>query len=83
MILDPKIKNLINQRALEVDISLGEAEEIWLSMGNFIKETIKSASPLNLESFKNVYIKGLGTFYAVEKRIINYPKEINEPIKQL
>lgn len=85
--LDPKIKKIINKHSIDSGIEMLQGEEIWNSLGSFIKKTMKEANYLDDTTFKNVYVKGIGTFHSIPSRIWvvkeSYLKHNNESIEQL
>lgn len=67
--MDAKLKRLINKRAKEVKIDISQGEEIWESLGKFVKSVIREGKMEDLDSYKSIYIKDLGTLYPNKKFI--------------
>ena len=47
LVVPNKIKKIINQEARRADIEVGQAEEIWLSIGRFIASVCKEGEVLD------------------------------------
>jgi len=81
MIKDPKIKKIIRKQCKESGIDISDGEEIWNSLGMFIKDAFREGDYNVDGSFKNIYIKGLGTFHHDPKRIYAVRKSMELKLK--
>jgi maltose-binding protein MalE len=67
--MDVILKRILQEKAKELGLTLGQAEDIFKSVPRFISEVIEEGNIEDLDSYKSVYIKDLGTFYP-HKRMI-------------
>ncbi len=72
-----KIDRILEEVAKEVGVSKQDAAELIDNIFLEVKKIIESAEKDNVESFKSIQIRGLGTF-KVNKNKINRYKKINE-----
>lgn len=61
--MDVILKRILQEKADELGLTLGQAEEIFKSIPRFIHKTIEEGDISDLDTYKSVYIKDLGTFY--------------------
>ena len=61
--MDVILERILEQKADELGINKGQAIEIYKSLFAFIRKTTAEATPLDLSTYKSVYIKDLGVFY--------------------
>jgi hypothetical protein len=73
--MDPKIKKILNEECDRVDIEYNQGEEIWKLLGQFIKENMKKGDIEDFSTFKNIYIRGLGTFYTNSRILHGFKKK--------
>jgi hypothetical protein len=86
--MDVILEKLITLKAKELNISKSQAIEIFNSIPRFVVKVMKEGDPLNLDSYKSIYIKDLGVIYPrldiaknIKKSIENnLNKEANEDI---
>lgn len=86
--MDVILEKLITLKAKELNISKSQAIEIFNSIPRFVVKVMKEGDPLNLDSYKSIYIKDLGIIYPrldIAKNIKrsienNLNKEANEDI---
>jgi hypothetical protein len=86
--MDVILEKLITLKAKELNISKSQAIEIFNSIPRFVVKVMKEGDPLNLDSYKSIYIKDLGVIYPrldIAKNIKrsienNLNKEANEDI---
>lgn len=60
------------------NVSLRTVRDIESSIFQMIKEEISKGNREDFDSFKNIYIKNLGTFYASKNKWIKINKKNNE-----
>lgn len=86
--MDVILEKIITLKAKELNISKSQAIEIFNSIPRFVVKVMKEGDPLNLDSYKSIYIKDLGIIYPrldIAKNIKrsienNLNKEANEDI---
>lgn len=86
--MDVILEKIIILKAKELNISKSQAIEIFNSIPRFVVKIMKEGDPLNLDSYKSIYIKDLGIIYPridIAKNIKrsienNLNKEANEDI---
>lgn len=86
--MDVILEKIITLKAKELNISKSQAIEIFNSIPRFVVKIMKEGDPLNLDSYKSIYIKDLGIIYPrldIAKNIKrsienNLNKEANEDI---
>jgi len=86
--MDVILEKIITLKAKELNISKSQAIEIFNSIPRFVVKIMKEGDPLNLDSYKSIYIKDLGIIYPrldiaknIKKSIENnLNKEANEDI---
>lgn len=86
--MDVILEKIITLKAKELNISKSQAIEIFNSIPRFVVKTMKEGNPLDLDSYKSIYIKDLGIIYPrldiaknIKKSIEdNLNKEANEDI---
>jgi hypothetical protein len=81
MIKDPKIKKIIRKQCKETGIDISDGEKIWESIGKFIKDAFKEGDYFEPSTFKNIYIKGMGSFHTIPKRIYAVKKSMEEKLE--
>jgi hypothetical protein len=86
--MDVTLEKIIILKAKELNISKSQAIEIFNSIPRFVVKIMKEGNPLDLDSYKSIYIKDLGIIYPrldIAKNIKrsienNLNKEANEDI---
>jgi hypothetical protein len=86
--MDVTLEKIITLKAKELNISKSQAIEIFNSIPRFVVKIMKEGNPLDLDSYKSIYIKDLGIIYPrldIAKNIKrsienNLNKEANEDI---
>ena len=86
--MDVTLEKIITPKAKELNISKSQAIEIFNSIPRFVVKIMKEGNPLDLDSYKSIYIKDLGIIYPrldIAKNIKrsienNLNKEANEDI---
>jgi hypothetical protein len=86
--MDVTLEKIITLKAKELNISKSQAIEIFNSIPRFVVKIMKERNPLDLDSYKSIYIKDLGIIYPrldIAKNIKrsienNLNKEANEDI---
>ena len=86
--MDVTLEKIITLKAKELNISKSQAIEIFNSIPRFVVKIMKEPNPLDLDSYKSIYIKDLGIIYPrldIAKNIKrsienNLNKEANEDI---
>ena len=86
--MDVTLEKIITLKAKELNISKSQAIEIFNSIPRFVVKIMKEGTPLDLDSYKSIYIKDLGIIYPrldIAKNIKrsienNLNKEANEDI---
>jgi hypothetical protein len=86
--MDVILEKIITLKAKELNISKSQAIEIFNSIPRFVVKIMKEGNPLDLDSYKSIYIKDLGIIYPrldIAKNIKrsienNLNKEANEDI---
>lgn len=86
--MDVALEKIITLKAKELNISKSQAMEIFNSIPRFVVKIMKEGNPLDLDSYKSIYIKDLGIIYPrldIAKNIKrsienNLNKEANEDI---
>jgi hypothetical protein len=86
--MDVTLEKIIILKAKELNISKSQAIEIFNSIPRFVVKIMKERNPLDLDSYKSIYIKDLGIIYPrldIAKNIKrsienNLNKEANEDI---
>lgn len=86
--MDVNLEKIITLKAKELNISKSQAIEIFNSIPRFVVKIMKEGNPLDLDSYKSIYIKDLGIIYPrldIAKNIKrsienNLNKEANEDI---
>ena len=86
--MDVTLEKIITLKAKELNISKSQAIEIFNSIPRFVVKIMKEVHPLDLDSYKSIYIKDLGIIYPrldIAKNIKrsienNLNKEANEDI---
>jgi hypothetical protein len=61
--MDVILERILEEKAKELEITKGQAVEIYKSVFSFIRDTTSKTSTDDPSSFKSVYIKDLGVFY--------------------
>jgi len=67
--MDVILKRILQEKAKELGLTLGQAEDIFKSVPRFISKVIEEGDIKDIESYKSVYVKDLGTFYPNKKMI--------------
>jgi len=76
MIIQKEVKQIIKQLAVKYNKSEAEITKIVLSQFAFTHEMLTEGQKDMIDTFKNVHLKGLGTFY-VNGKHVNYLKNLN------
>lgn len=63
------VKDIIKEVAAETDKSYQFVEDIFYHQFEFLRDCMESGKGANVESYNNVLLKYLGTFYASENVI--------------
>jgi hypothetical protein len=61
--MDVTLEKIITLKAKELNISKSQAIEIFNSIPRFVVKIMKEGNPLDLDSYKSIYIKDLGIIY--------------------
>lgn len=61
--MDVILERILEKKAEELGITKAQAVEIYKSLFAFIRKTTAEGNPIELETYKSVYIKDLGIFY--------------------
>jgi maltose-binding protein MalE len=61
--MDVILKRILQEKAKELGLTLGQAEDIFKSVPRFISKVIEEGNVEDIDSYKSVYIRDLGTFY--------------------
>lgn len=72
--MDVILNKIIEKRCEELGISKTQGLEIFKSIPGFISATMDKGDYDDLDSFKSIYIKNLGTFYPNLKVVENINK---------
>lgn len=72
--MDVILNKIIEKRCEELGISKTQGLKIFKSIPKFISATMDQGDYDDLDSFKSVYIKNLGTFYPNLKVVENINK---------
>lgn len=79
--MNKRIQWYIHKNAVKADINKYQAEDIWDSIWEFVRATMKEGDLKDPTTYKNIFIRNFGTFYANQKHI-NKVKELkNENIQ--
>lgn len=86
--MDVILSKILSKKAEELGISKAEAVEIFNSLPRFIAKVMSQGDPLDLDTYKSVYIKDLGIIFPrkdiaknIQRSILNKQDQENEDIQ--
>lgn len=82
MIIQKEIRNLIRDIAEEFNLPFETAREIIYSQFKYVRKELEKGVKNEPETFKNILLKYLGTFYATEAKINYYKNKAKRNAKR-
>jgi nucleoid DNA-binding protein len=78
MVVQREIRNVVKILATKYNLSYQDTLNIVWSQYGYVHDVIESAEKNNVDTFDNVQLKGLGTFYVSKKHVEFLKKKSNE-----
>jgi hypothetical protein len=86
--MDVTLDKILTKKAQELGISKAQALSIFNSLPRFIAKVMSEGNPLDLDTYKSVYIKDLGIIFPrkdiaknIQRSILNNQNQENEDIQ--
>lgn len=76
--MDVILERILESKAKELGITKGQALEIYKATFYFLKKVMAEGDFQDLETYKSIYIKDLGTFYPNKRMILKIQENINK-----